>query len=60
MRIAEYGLFAVAGGTLAFGFFLLTAAAGTEPPPTGTVTPSLIGPVPAMRSILPPPPLPKA
>ena len=60
MRIAEYGLFAAAGGTLVIGFFLLAATAGTEPPPTGTVAPSIIDPVPAMRSILPPPPMPKA
>jgi hypothetical protein len=61
MRIAKYFLSALAGGPLVFGFVIAAAAAGMEPQPTETVvTPSVIVPAPAMRSILPPPPMPKA
>jgi len=60
MKIAKYCLSALAGGPLVFGFLLSAATAGTEPPPPETVTPSVLVPAPAMRSILPPPPMPKA
>jgi len=60
MKIAKHCLSALAVGPLVIGFLLSAATAGMEPPPPETVAPSEMVPAPAMRSILPPPPMPKA